>query len=157
MFVGLQALQVLVVVPSLKFSYTVPVGIYKVFFYFVLVGFTEELWFRGIWFAAFKNRFLPCVLIGSILFAVPHVITGGPTALLVTFLVGLVFAAARYRGASVLSLTIVHGAVDYLNDSVCSGGLRFGLTTTLAVAVAWLTALAVFLLVAFRIKGSRNQ
>ncbi len=125
LFIGLELIQLLLVKPRLSFESDLTKILYKAFFFLVIVGFTEELWFRGIWFAMFKERFVPCVLVGSIVFGLFHLPGRDLGSFLFTFLVGLTFAVARFRGSSILSLSIAHGIMDFLNNSAFSGQLRF--------------------------------
>jgi membrane protease YdiL (CAAX protease family) len=86
----------------------------------VLIGFVEELWFRGIWFHLWKARFIPAIGLGSVLFGVyhwPH----GPWVVLSTTGVGFALAAARSRGASLLGLALVHGTNNWINQTLLPG------------------------------------
>lgn len=93
---------------------------------------------------------MPCVLFGSMIFGLVHIPSGGIGAFVLTFLVGIVFATARFRGASIVSLAIVHSVIDFLNSSILSGELRFDLSTTLLIAVVTLPGLAILLMVMFK-------
>ncbi|MBI5744416.1 MAG: CPBP family intramembrane metalloprotease [Elusimicrobia bacterium] len=81
----------------------------------LLVGFTEELWWRGIWFEMWKGRPVMCVLGGSLLFMAYHYPFQGFEPLPMIFFMGLAFATARYRGASIVSLSVAHGAIDFVH------------------------------------------
>lgn len=131
LFVGLEVVQILLVNPNLSFDTNLTKTLYKAFFFLVIVGFTEELWFRGIWFEMFKGKFIPCVLIGSFVFGLWHLPGHDFVTFLFTSLVGFTFAVARFRGSSILSLSIAHGTIDFLNNSVFSGQLRFSFFPTL--------------------------
>jgi len=48
----------------------------ELFRYVVLVGHTEERWFRGFWLAMWRHRFVPSVLVGSLLFGLSHIARG---------------------------------------------------------------------------------
>lgn len=88
--------------------------------YVTLIGFVEELWFRGIWFEICRHRFWPSVVLGSALFGLyhwPH----GWRSVLTTAGVGSVFAMARLRGASLGELSAVHGLIDWLNREALPG------------------------------------
>ena len=88
-------------------------------YYLVFIGFAEELWFRGIWFAIFKNRFIKCVILGSIFFGLIHLAPGqGIVQIVLTGFIGFAFAIARYCGTSIFLLALVHGMVDFLNNTV---------------------------------------
>lgn len=91
----------------------------------VLIGYVEEVWFRGLWFQG-KNPFnLVNLLAGSLLFGLYHW-PQGHRAVIFTFAVGLVFAAARTRGAPLLALGLAHGVMNWLNMSaIPADQLRF--------------------------------
>lgn len=133
LLIGLELIQLLLVKPRLSFELDFTKTLYKAFFFLVIVGFTEELWFRGIWFAMFKENFIPCVLVGSIIFGLFHLPGRNFAVLYFTFVTGLTFAIARFRGASILSLTIVHGIMDFLNTSAFSGQARFGILSIFVI------------------------
>ena len=88
------------------------------FKFFILVGFAEEIWFRGILFAVFDNNFIFSVVIGSVFFGLLHWLQGDWKQFVITFLIGFVFATARYNGASIISLSIAHGMMDLLNCEI---------------------------------------
>lgn len=82
----------------------------------VLVGYVEELWFRGLWLRALSRFPLTGLLSGSLIFALYHWPQGGH-AVLLTFSIGMVYGAARLRGAPILALGLGHGLVNWLNDT----------------------------------------
>jgi len=159
LLIGLQAIQLLVtrLIPNSDMS--IPTALYKAFFFLALIGFAEELWFRGIWFEMFKRRFVPCVLLGSIAFGLIHFPHGGFLTVLLTALVGLIFAAARFRGASILALALAHGTLDFLNGYAFSPDLRFSLATTVAIFIPASLLLAAVLLLVFTpsLPSQQNQ
>ncbi|MFA6135333.1 MAG: CPBP family intramembrane glutamic endopeptidase [Phycisphaerae bacterium] len=132
---GLAALQFILMRTSDSLPSGVATWAWAVVFFLFSVGLPEELWFRGIWFALFRNRFLPSVILGSILFGLMHCAPGvpgrGPEIMLMTIPVGLCFAAARYRGAPILCLAIVHAVMDIASTMVTLAGPRFAMGTTL--------------------------
>lgn len=91
----------------------------------ILVGYVEELWFRGLWHHAARRLTLGHVLIGALIFALYHWPQGYRTVIF-TFSVGLVYGAARVRGAPILALGLAHGIMNWLNmTGVPAIGLRF--------------------------------
>jgi membrane protease YdiL (CAAX protease family) len=88
-------------------------------FWCALVGFSEELWWRGIWFEMFADRPRLCILGGSLAFAAYHFPFHGFALMIKSgfvfsvFSVGLLFCAARRRGASVGVLAAAHALVDW--------------------------------------------
>jgi membrane protease YdiL (CAAX protease family) len=91
----------------------------RLFFFLFLVGFSEELWFRGIWFAMFADEFWASVVLGSVVFGFMHYAPGVPgkkiDAMPMIILPGLVFATSRYCGAGILPLAIAHGLFNFLS------------------------------------------
>jgi len=125
LFLGMEFIQLLLVIPSFNFDTNLFNIFYRAFFLLVLVGYTEELWFRGILFEMFKGRFIPCVILGSFLFGLMHLPGRDFGTFIFTSIAGITFAVARFRGSSILSLAIAHGVMDFLNQSAFSGELRF--------------------------------
>ncbi len=113
-FISLQAMQYSLAVPARNPRENTRKSALELFRFVVLVGLTEEIWFRGIWFAMCHNHFVTSVLLGSLVFGLYHLRHGRYVAV-ITFFVGMVFASARYRGASIISLALVHGVIDWLN------------------------------------------
>lgn len=107
----------------------------------VCIGLVEELWFRGVWMTLFKDRPWIAVGVGSLLFGLFHAAHGVQTMIL-TAGVGLTFAAARYRGASVFTLGLAHGLMDWFNQ-VMFPGSQFRFDPTL---VAWVFPISCILL-----------
>ena len=58
------------------------------------------------------------IAIASFLFALLHWPQCGPLQCVIIFFIGIVYASARYNGASILSLSIAHGMLDLLNIKV---------------------------------------
>lgn len=85
-----------------------------------VIGFAEELWWRGVWFELWKGRPFVCVLIGSLAFTAYHFPFQGWDLMISEglairiFSLGLLLAAARYYGrVSVGVLALVHGLIDW--------------------------------------------
>lgn len=136
LFLSLEVVQIILINPKLRFGMTFTEAMYKVFYFWIFVGFAEELWFRGIWFEMFKGKFIPCVLIGSFVFGLWHWPAHGLIVFLFSSLVGLAFAVARFKGASILSLSIAHCIIDFFNTSILSGQMRFSFSLTLVIFVS---------------------
>lgn len=86
----------------------------------ILIGFVEELWFRGIWFHLCNGQRILAVGLGSLSFGAyhwPH----GPWVVLSTTGVGFALAAARSRGASLFGLALVHGTNNWINQTLMPG------------------------------------
>lgn len=113
-FITLQAIQYSLTAPGRSPRENKGKDALELLRFIVIIGLAEELWFRGIWFAMCHNHFVTSVLLGSFVFGLYHLRHGRHTAT-ITFFVGLVFASARYRGASIISLALVHGVIDWLN------------------------------------------
>jgi membrane protease YdiL (CAAX protease family) len=102
---------------------------------FCLVGYAEELGFRGVWFAHFPQRPVFSILAGSLLFGLWHLHVDLPSAI-IAFLVGLLFAVTRYRGASILVLAVAHGLIDFVDGWLAPAtGFPLSLAITLIIAV----------------------
>jgi len=84
-------------------------------FYFVFVGFSEELLFRGVVYRAFDEwRGARWAIWGSaLMFGVYHVGWQGAAAV-GTVLFGVIFAVIRWRAGSIVGLVIVHGLMDVM-------------------------------------------
>ncbi|MDG6882403.1 CAAX amino terminal protease self- immunity [Phocoenobacter uteri] len=95
-----------------------------------LVGFSEELLYRGIILGAFikQNRLIAGVFTSAIIFSLLHSmnILGGLTfsamviQLLMTFIAGLFFALLRIKAVSIIPLMIFHWLWDFF---LIAGGL----------------------------------
>ncbi|OLV19280.1 hypothetical protein BOO71_0003268 [Deinococcus marmoris] len=89
---------------------------------FLLVGFAEELMFRGILFEAFRTKLTPLltVLVTALLFASVHLINlihgaslqGTGDQILNAFALGVMLGALRLRVASIYPLMLFHGLWD---------------------------------------------
>ncbi len=84
-------------------------------FYFALVGFVEELLFRGLIYRAFDEwRGVRWAIWGSaVTFGVYHVGWQGVAAV-GTLLFGVIFAVIRWRAGGIVGLIIVHGLMDVI-------------------------------------------
>jgi membrane protease YdiL (CAAX protease family) len=84
-------------------------------FYFALVGFVEELLFRGVIYRAFDEwRGVRWALWGSaVMFGVYHVGWQGVAAV-GALLFGVIFAVIRWRAGGIVGLIIVHGLMDVI-------------------------------------------
>lgn len=108
--------------------------------YFIFVAFVEEIWFRGILHNELQRRFSERVITLSIvsgcIFGVFH-INSGLTTIITTSAIGFVFAIARVRGAGIVSLTLAHGAMNWLNLALFPAvGVRFELEMFVMIFVA---------------------
>jgi membrane protease YdiL (CAAX protease family) len=85
-----------------------------ILFYFGLVGFVEELLFRGLIYRLLEDRFHVRWAIwgSSFAFALWHIPGQGLLAGLGTFLIGFIFALIRWRAGGIVGLIFVHGLVD---------------------------------------------
>ena len=90
--------------------------IYMVFF----IGLVEEVWFRGLWMHLCKDQVMPALVVGSVVFGLYH-LPHGPWVVISTAGVGFAFGAARLRGASLFGLGLLHGANNWLNQSLFPG------------------------------------
>jgi membrane protease YdiL (CAAX protease family) len=84
-------------------------------FYFVLVGFIEELLFRGVIYRAFDEwREVRWAIWGSaVMFGIYHVGWQGVAAV-GALLYGVIFAVIRWRAGGIIGLIIMHGLIDVL-------------------------------------------
>ena len=84
-------------------------------YYFLLVGFGEELLFRGLLYRAFEEwRGLRFAIWGSSLgFVLWHLFGQGPLVGAAMLLYGLIFALIRWRAGGILGLAIIHGLIDF--------------------------------------------
>lgn len=119
--------------------------VFKIFLTTLLVGFSEELIYRGIVMTAFmKNRTrVKAILISSLAFSLLHSVNvlGGLTfsqmfiQLIMTFLVGISFACINMELKNLKSLMIYHALWDF---SVITSGyvsVDLGMLTTIQILV----------------------
>lgn len=94
--------------------FTLEKVIWDLFFYFCLVGLTEELLFRGVLYRLLEEwRGVRWAIWGSSFgFLLWHVFGQGPVVGLATLLIGLLFALIRWRGGGILGLIVFHGLWD---------------------------------------------
>jgi membrane protease YdiL (CAAX protease family) len=88
----------------------------EILFYFLLVGFVEELLFRGLIYRTFKNwRGVPLAIWGStFMFGIYHIGSQGLLGALGTAIIGLIFAVIRWRADGILGLAFIHGLTDFI-------------------------------------------
>jgi membrane protease YdiL (CAAX protease family) len=132
------------------------------FFYFALVGFIEELLFRGLVYRALYDWHGSglAILGSSIGFALWHVGWAGPMAI-THFILGLVFALARWRGGGILGLIISHGLFDLVavelplpvNIETIDQALQLTIANRIPIIVGDVLLLA---LVVFLLRGWNN-
>jgi membrane protease YdiL (CAAX protease family) len=119
-----------------------PLFIWKTFYFFVLIGFTEELIFRGIPGEIFPQKPLKALLWGALLFAIYH-LNNGLHSLPYYFAVGLVFGVLRQFGVSLVALAAMHGIFNIVVDLAWPmTGFRFGEVAFFVVAPLVLFAIA---------------
>ena len=109
--------------PSFQFEWNRSALISFLWCVFV-IGFAEELWWRGIWFEMWKGRPVICILAGSLAFTAYHFPFQGLELMISeglmirVFFFGLVFAAARYKGTSIGVLALAHGLIDWIQGDI---------------------------------------
>jgi membrane protease YdiL (CAAX protease family) len=88
--------------------------VFDVVFYFGLVGFIEELLFRGLMYRALDDWHGARLAIWgtALVFGLYHVGGQGPLGGLGTLIAGVVFGAIRWRAGGILGLIIAHGLSD---------------------------------------------
>ncbi len=143
-----------------QFSFTRIIS--EMFFYFALVGFIEELLFRGLVYRALYDWHGSglAILGSSIGFALWHVGWAGPLAI-THFILGLVFALARWRGGGILGLIISHGLFDLVavelplpvNIETIDQALQLTIANRIPIIVGDVLLLA---LVVFLLRGWNN-
>lgn len=118
---------------------------------FALVGFVEELLFRGFLFKAMlKNgNVKTAIIISSVTFGMGHIVNLLTGHALVETLVQVVFAVAigfiftmvYYKCGSLLPLILAHSAIDVLSvfavDNVVADGLFIGTTLVTTALYCW--------------------
>jgi membrane protease YdiL (CAAX protease family) len=85
-------------------------------FYFGMVGFIEELLFRGLIYHAFEEwGGIRLAIWGStIAFGLYHLGGQGLLGFIGTSILGLIFAVIRWRAGGIVGLILVHGMIDIL-------------------------------------------
>jgi len=83
-------------------------------FYFGMVGFIEELLFRGLIYRAFEEwGGIKLAIWGSTLaFGLYHLGGQGLLGFLGTAILGLIFAVIRWRAGGIVGLILIHGMID---------------------------------------------
>jgi len=97
-----------------SFSITRIVG--EILFYFGLVGFIEELLFRGLIYRILEDLHGARLAIwGSALaFGIYHIGSQGPLGAIGTAIIGLIFAVIRRRAGGIWGLVFTHGLLDFI-------------------------------------------
>lgn len=110
--------------PSLR-AFSVSGAAFHLVWFVAFTGVLEELWWRGIWFRVWRGRPFMCIVFGAVLFGAMHLVQNSLGRVLVVIGIGLVFGAARYRGASIGALALVHGiGFNWLNKVILSWNER---------------------------------
>ena len=118
---------------------------------FALVGFVEELLFRGFLFKAMlkDGNVKTAIIISSVTFGMGHIVnllTGHAileTLVQIVFAVaiGFIFTMVYYKCGSLLPLILAHSAIDVLSvfavDNAVADGLFIGTTIVTAVLYCW--------------------
>ena len=111
----------------------------------LLVGYVEELLFRGFLFRALlkKDGVKPAIIISAVTFGIGHIVNllaGMATAenlLMIVFAVawGFVFTVAYYKSGSLLPCILAHAVVDVLSpiaaETAWGSGLYIGATVVI--------------------------
>ena len=123
----------------------------ELLFYVALVGFGEELLFRGLIYRLLEDwRGARWAIWGSSAgFLLWHIFGQGPLVGFATLLIGLLFALIRWRGGGIVGLILLHGLWDLetvllvadSNAAILSGG-EIAFKSPLLV---WLGTLVLFL------------
>jgi membrane protease YdiL (CAAX protease family) len=98
--------------PSFNLSRLLGEGLY----YFLLVGFGEEILFRGLLYRTLEDwRGVRWAIWGSSIgFVLWHLVGQGPLVGSAMLLYGLIFALMRWRSGGILGLVLIHGLIDFL-------------------------------------------
>ena len=91
-----------------------------IFFYFGLVGFTEELLFRGLIYRALEDWHGARLAIwgSAIAFGLYHLGSQGALGAFGTAILGLLFAVIRWRSGGIAGLVITHGLIDLVATQI---------------------------------------
>ena len=143
LFLGFLLLEVLFAAPIIKPALWKLSGLGKLLWCIVLTGFIEELWWRGVWFAMFKNRPLVCIVAGSVIFGLAHFQLHGMDKVITASFVGLAYAVARYKGASIGVLALAHGFNDWIGQGQVIGWRWHAGTYTLQIAIVCISLVLV--------------
>lgn len=82
-------------------------------YYIFLIALMEEAWFRGVLFWAARASLFGSFFGATVLFAAIHYPLGGTAGVLSAFAIGSVYASLRLCGASIITLAIVHGGINW--------------------------------------------
>lgn len=92
----------------------------------LFVALAEELWFRGLWMRSTASSLVLAVVVGALAFGLLHWPLG-PGRVATTAALGLLYAAARWRGAPLWALALAHGSVNWVSASLAPATeWRFG-------------------------------
>lgn len=92
---------------------------FEYFYFVVAVGAVEELIFRGIIYQQLmklvKNEW-GVIIVSSVIFGLFHMFTGYVIQILMTTIIGFIFAVIRYKNkrCTLLSLVFLHGTYDFM-------------------------------------------
>lgn len=95
-------------------------SLYKLAYFLIAIGASEEFLFRCFFYEKFKRVFKTdraAVLGSSLLFALVHIINGSdPANLVFIFIIAIVFTALRLKlkSCTLISLIVMHGVYDWL-------------------------------------------
>jgi membrane protease YdiL (CAAX protease family) len=83
----------------------------------LFIALAEELWFRGLWMQACRRNARWAIVVGALLFGLYHWPMGLGTVCTTTA-IGALYAAVRWHGAPIWTLTLVHGGVNWVSSSL---------------------------------------
>lgn len=101
----------------------------------LFIAAAEELWFRGLWMRAAGDRAWLAIGVGAVAFGLLHW-PAGLWSVATTAAIGALFGAARWRGAPLWSLALVHGLMNWLSIYAAPASWRFGEDIGRAVIIA---------------------
>lgn len=99
-----------------NFSFIPDYSIFNLINLFLLIGFTEELWFREIIFNELDGNYKKKILLSSIIFAIGHLTS--LQSILFTFFHGISFGIVRYKYNNIYGLAFFHGCLNFLILSI---------------------------------------